>query len=1354
MKNKIENIDILDKIIVGRVEPHIYAFSTNTVPNYLKVGDTYRPVSKRLNEWRIFYPELEKQFEAKSIVDEETYFRDYSIHQYLENDLNKKRLKKEDLDEGIYYSREFFKETEVGNIVEAIEDIKNNYHNNSNKYEYYSSKSRLPQSYRYKRGEMWILRPNQEATVKRFSEAIKNGRTNLLMYAVMRFGKSFTSLCCALEMKARLVLVVSAKADVKNEWKKTVESAGNFFEYTFLESIDLLNSENAIKDNLSKGNKIVVFLTLQDLQGDNIKDKHREIFQEQINLLIIDETHFGARAESFGKILKDTGYDKTDEKNIAKFEDENVDIDEANAVIKKINAKVKLHLSGTPYRILMGSEFQKEDIISFVQFSDIVKEQEEWDRKYLNNDDVNEWDNPYYGFPQMVRFAFNPNKSSRVKMESLRKSGVSFAFSKLFEPISIKKDDDTLGHKKFINEKEILDLLQVIDGSKEDEDLLGFLDFEKIKEGKMCRHMVMVLPYCASCDAMEELIKQNVSIFKNLNTYEILNISGVETRKEYSTPDDIKRRIKECENNDKKTLTLTVNRMLTGSTVEQWDTMLYFKDTSSPQEYDQSIFRLQNQYVRMLASENGIIKENLKPQTLLVDFDPNRLFRMQEQKSLIYNVNTDENGNSKLKERILEELRISPIIMMNHNKIKEVDATNILEAISEYNNQRSVSEEVLDIPTDLGILNDEEVRKTIESQAEFNSKKGLTIEPNQGDGDEMDFDDETNDETSEVTDIDKETSDNYTEIKADDEIKKLESKMKTYYQRLLFYAFLTKDNVCSIDDILVVFEKDNNRRLAQNLLLEKDVLEKISKIMDPFKRNTLDYKIQNISMLASDESVSPLERAMTSIKKFNRMSESEVVTPAKVCDEMVALLPEDGLRNIVSRQEKILDIASKSGEYAVSLYKRLTSELGYSHNEIKDLIYSIPTSSVAYEFTRRFYEILGLNIENIATKFNSYDLLEMRDEEDKVNFTKIDDLLKQEKQFSEITLDDSIEEGDKKMQFGAVIGNPPYQISDGGAQASAKPIYHYFVMMGKELASNYSCYITPTRWFAGGKGLDDFRDLMLTDRTIKELHDFLTPEDVFPNTNNRGGVCYFVNDGKKSEPTVRVVTHKNNSIFSDVKRNLMIDGVNIFIRDSVAINIIKKIFEDCYDDNFSSIVSSRKPFGLESKIIKTDIFTTNREKFTDPVVCIGKNKCKGYIERNNIKMHKEWIDKWKVYVPRANNIGTELNDDNLNSFVGQPNSVCTEAYIVVGAGKIDDENSANNLCKYLTTKFARFLHKQAKASQDASSKTYRFIPLENFTNESDIDWSKSIDEIDEQLFDKYGLSNEEKEHIKTSIKDM
>lgn len=365
-KNKIEAIDILDRIIIGRVEPHIYAFKTNTVPNYLKIGDTYRPVSQRLNEWRKVFPELEKQYENKAVIDEETYFRDYAIHQYLENDLKKKRLSPEDLEEDIYYSREFFKETEVVDIDNAIEDIKENYQANSSKYEYYSSSNRLPQTYHYERGGNWDLRPNQKAAVDNFIKAVENGRRNLLMYAVMRFGKSFTSLCCALEMNAKTVLVVSAKADVKDEWKKTVESAGNFFEYVFLESSDLLSGENMISEKHLEGKKVVIFLTLQDLQGNSIKDKHKELFGEQIDLLVVDETHFGARAESFGKILKNAGYDKTDEKNISKLEDENVDLAEADSEIKKINAKIRLHLSGTPYRILMGSEFEKEDIISFV----------------------------------------------------------------------------------------------------------------------------------------------------------------------------------------------------------------------------------------------------------------------------------------------------------------------------------------------------------------------------------------------------------------------------------------------------------------------------------------------------------------------------------------------------------------------------------------------------------------------------------------------------------------------------------------------------------------------------------------------------------------------------------------------------------------------------------------------------------------------------------------------------------------------------------------------------------------------------------------------------------------------------
>ncbi|WP_069099292.1 Eco57I restriction-modification methylase domain-containing protein [Mesomycoplasma ovipneumoniae] len=1353
-KTKIEAIDVLDRIIIGRVDPHIYAFTTNTVPNYLKVGDTYRPVSQRLNEWRAFFPDLEKQYENKTIIDGETYFRDYAIHQYLENDLNKKRLKPEELEDGLYYSREFFKETEINDINNAIEDIKENYHANSSKYEYYSSKNRLPQTFHYQRGEQWTLRPNQQSVVDSFIRAVKNGRRNLLMYAVMRFGKSFTSLCCALEISANIVLVVSAKADVKDEWKKIVEGAGNFWEYVFLEAYDLDSSENAIKANREENKKVVIFLTLQDLQGNAIKDKHKELFSEQIDLLIIDETHFGARAESFGKILENAVYEKSDKNNIKKLDDENIDVNVAEKELKQINARIRLHLSGTPYRILMGSEFEKEDIISFVQFSDIVKEQEKWDKNNLNKDDINEWDNPYYGFPQMVRFAFNPNKSSREKMEALKRSGVTFAFSKLFEPESIKKDTVNNGHKKFINETEILDLLQVIDGSKEDENLLGFLDYDKIKEGKMCRHMVMVLPYCGSCDAMEELLSTKKDTFKNLGEYEIINISGVDAGKIYKKPSDIKNKIKQCEDLNKKTITLTVNRMLTGSTVEQWDTMLYFKDTSSPQEYDQAIFRLQNQYVRTLSSASGVIKENLKPQTLLVDFDPDRLFRMQEQKSLIYNVNIEENGNSKLKERIAQELRISPVIMMNHNKIKEVDATNILEAIGEYNNQRSLSDEVLDIPIDFSILKDDDIRKAIEQQAEFNSKQGLTIVPNQGQGDELDID-QAVDQTKKPEQKQDKPENNYSiEEKSDKELAKLEAQIKTYYQRVLFFSFLTKDRVASLDDILSVLERDENISLSKNLFLDKAIIQKISKSMDPFKRSRFDYKIQNISMLACDESIPPLTRALRSIKKFNRMSESEVITPSKLCDEMVGLLPEESLKAIVSNQDNLLDIASKSGEYAVALYKRLTIELGYLHEDVKDIIYSIPTSPIAYEFTRRFYEILDLNIENIATKFNAYDLIKVKNDKDEVEYDKISEILKQNKKFSDITLQDEVKGGDKKVDFAAVIGNPPYQKSISKVKSNSslsKQLFPYYTILSMKISSDLSSLIIPARWFTGDaqdKSFLKLREFLKDENTLSDLYYYQDTNSIFNHVEIKGGVCHFLSSSNHIGDInfVKVLEEKKIS----TKRNLFLKGLDIVLTDEIQFSVLNKIKNEEFS-SLTEITTGRNAFGITGKesIVKT---ISSADIFENACELRCKYNLVRYITEDKVTKNIDIFNSYKVFVSKS--AGAPNTDKKVigEPYIGGLKSACTDSLIPIG--KFDNLFEAKSLQKYLKTKFSRYMISLVKSSQNTTQIVYRFVPMQDFTQNSDIDWTKSIVEIDEQLFDKYNLSTEERQHIKKSIKDM
>ena len=1359
----VVNIEDLNEIIIGRVEPHIYAFSTNTIPNYLKVGDTYRPVSIRLKEWKKYYPELEEQFQNTAKIDENTYFRDYSIHKYLEDELRKERLKQEDIDHSVYYSNEFFKGATKNDIENAIEDIKKDYSQRGEKYSYYNAETMLPIQVRYSSTGYWNPRPNQQDAINAFKHAVDIGRNNLLMYAVMRFGKSFTSMCCAKEINANFVIVVSAKADVKDEWRKTVECADNFRnDYEFMSSEDLARNHSVVIDALSSDKKIVLFLTLQDLQGDIIKDKHRQVFGQQIDLLIIDETHFGARADKYGQVLKDPVF--KGEKCHKKDADDYIETNDAEEAIKVLDAKIKLHLSGTPYRILMGGEFKKEDIIAFCQFSDIVQAQEQWDKENLLKDEdenstpLREWDNPYYGFPQMIRFAFNPNDSTRKKLEELSNLGVKYTLSALLKPLSVKKTKDNL-HKKFKYEQEVLDLLQIIDGSKEDENILGFLDYDKIKSGKMCRHIVFVLPFCASCDALEALIKEKVRIFKNLNEYEIINISGIENDNLYNSPKTIKDKIKQLEKENKKTITLTVNRMLTGSTVEEWDTMIYLKDTASPQEYDQAVFRLQNQYIKTFKDKNGDdIKFNMKPQTLLVDFSPNRMFQMQEQKAQIYNVNIDEAGNSKLKDRIEEELRISPIIVINKSKIAQVQASDILDAVSRYSMNRGVAEETNDIPVDLDLIKISEIWDTISKENELGSKSGFEFKAIEGEGDELEIpngDDNGNNETD-TSSTDPNGESNGTSESDGGNKKDPVKQFRMYYARILYYAFLTNEQVYSIDSIIGSLDNEDNKRIFRNLGLDVNVVEALKNNMDKFMLRILDYKIQNLNKLSNESNLEPLERANIANQKFGKIGESEVVTPEKVATEMINLLPDEFLNKCIENKEPILDIASKEGEFAIALYKRFKA-LGYNLEDYKDLIYSIPTSNITYEFTRKIYELLGLNISSIAKKFNSYDLLKIKCGNE-IDHDKIKKILNQKKQFNEITLQDVVQIGGDEIvvKFGAVVGNPPYQEDDGGAQKSAKPIYHHFVRMSKILGEKYSTLIIPARWYAGGKGLDDFREEMLNDKTIQQLDDFLHPEEVFPDTNNRGGVCYFLRNSSYNNEinNVKVVSHYNANNISSAYRKMKTRNLDIFIRDQKSIDILDKVFIDEKLITMEEYISPRKPFGIESNIINTSKWSTNIKSFTNPIKCLAKGLKFGYIDLQNVVFHRNWIEKWKVYTPRANNVGTELNDDNLNTIIGQPNSICTEAYIVIGADLELNENSANNIRKYFKSKFARFMHGIAKASHDASRTTYKFVPVQDFTSNSDINWSKSIAEIDKQLYKKYGLSEDEINYIESMIKPM
>ena len=1297
--------ELIDTLIIGRVEPYIYAFSTESVPNYLKVGDTYRPVLHRLDEWRRYFPNLRSRYSAVAKVDEETYFRDFAVHRYLEHQLQRSRLRPSDLSEGLYYSREFFREATEEDLRQAMVDIEQSYERGEGRYDFFKfEESRIPVKHTYKRTESFEPRPNQQETIERFKKAISQGRNNLLMYAVMRFGKSFTSLCCAVEMQAKLVLVVSAKADVREEWKRSVESHVKFAEYSFLDKDKLMESETILEDTLATG-RAVVFLTLQDLMGSEIKQRHHALFDREIDLLLIDETHYGARAAEYGRVLK---------LNKRELKQETRELDSAEQYedcteLKQLCSRVRIHLSGTPYRILMGSEFEAEDIIAFYQFSDIVEEQAEWDREHILSDEVKEWDNPYYGFPQMVRFAFLPNESSLRVMETLRADGYEMGLSELFRPRSILRDNKEGRHRLFVHEDEILEFLQAIDGVQEDAHLLSFLDLEQIKRGQMCRHLVFVLPYRASCDAMEQLLTEHKELFRNLSDYTIVNIAGVDDPKRYRSTEDVKAQIADCERKGEKSITLTVNRMLTGSTIPEWDTMLYLKDCASPQEYDQAIFRLQNQYIRTLTTEGGSeqVKYNMKPQTLLVDFDPQRMFRLQEQRAQIYNVNTDQAGNKKLQERIETELRHSPIVTIGAEGLQRVEASDIMDAVRSYSAERSVMDEATEISIDYTLLANERMRSVISQLNPIDASKGIEIQAVTGEESELEL------ETHNTPKGGGATSTQTASSAETDEGRLLGKQLATYYAQILFYAFLTDTPVSSLEDLIAsIGQCANNKRIARNVGLQASILQIIQTESNPFVLRALDYKIANINTLMSDTSLTPSERVAVAMKKFGRLSSSEIVTPQAVALEMIDALDE----GVITRDTRILDIASKQGEFTRALVSRFGMAVGRN-------VYALPTSTVSYEFTLKVYRLLGLDTDHVISDFTTYDLIDPN---------KKDQLMEQL----------------KEMNLNFTIGNPPYQAQTDNSRT--KPIYDLFIDLSMDITHRVSL-ITPARYlFNAGFTSKKWNKKMLGSENLKVSIYKANSVTVFPNVDIKGGVAAIYYD-----------KNRNFGGIGDFKAYEELDSISEKVNSASEPSLVDIIYAESsyrFDTNkefVQQLVSER--LGNDKKVI-SNVFEKLPDLFTEVqgkgrigfYGRLGSDRCIRYIERKYIEDHPN-LEKYKVFVPESNGSGA-IGEVLSTPLIGEPLIGGTQTFLSIGA--FDSRSEAEACLKYIKTKFARTMLGILKATQHNPKDTWRLVPLQDFTAGSDIDWSQSVADIDRQLYKKYALTPDEIAFIEEKVSPM
>ena len=478
------------------------------------------------------------------------------------------------------------------------------------------------------------------------------------------------------------------------------------------------------------------------------------------------------------------------------------------------------------------------------------------------------------------------------------------------------------------------------------------------------------------------------------------------------------------------------------------------------------------------------------------------------------------------------------------------------------------------------------------------------------------------------------------------------------------------------------------------------------------------------------------------------LSNDEVFTPPEIVNQMLDMLPQELFRN---PDTTFLDPACKTGVFLREIAKRLIKGLEPQFPDLQERIDHI--------FHKQLFGIAITELTSLLSRRGVYcskypnsefSVSHFETAEGNIRYKRIPHTWKDGRCIycgasqKEYDRGEALESHAYEfihtitpeklfdMKFDVIIGNPPYQLSDGGNGASAKPIYHLFVEQAKKLKPRYLSMIIPARWYAGGKGLDIFRNSMLTDDRLRIIHDFVDASDCFTGVEIKGGVCYFLWD-RDYHGDCTICSHSGNKIVSEMKRPLLENNCDTFIRYNDAIQILHKI-RQFSEKTFDNLVSPRKPFGLA-----TDFRNYAKNKDMIHSLKIYAQKDTGYISPNQIEKNKEWINLWKVYIPEAIGSGN-METDVVKPLLGEPNTVCSETYVVVNP--TNEKQIAENIISYINTKFFHFLLGLKKITQHTTSKTYSFIPIQNFT--------KSL--TDKDLYDKYNLSDEEINFIESMIR--
>jgi hypothetical protein len=1317
----------------------IYVFRINdkTHQGCLKIGEAtsdnediwgLQPNSKPLNEaaknrinqytqtagivYELLYTEV-TVFNEKGTLKS---FSDAEVHQVLiRSGIQRKTFDTKNK------ANEWF-ETDLETVKNAIKAVKEG-RNSIGKSEITKDKSPI------------AFRPEQQEAIDKTKKQFKKGN-EMLWFAKMRFGKTLSALQVVKDMDFSRTLILTHRPVVDAGWfedfGKIFYDKLNFF-YGSKKNGDLIQT---LEKRLRKENsKYIYFASMQDLRGSSQVggnfDKNDEIFSANWDFIIVDEAHEGTQTELGKNVMRE---------------------------LVKPTTKV-LHLSGTPFNLL--DNYKEEEIYTW----DYVMEQKakkEWDKIHFGDP------NPYASLPRLNIFTYDLGKLLKDFIDE----DIAFNFREFFK---VNKQGE------FLHEKDVLSFLNLI--CKEDK--FSNYPYATKEYRDNFRHSLWIVPGVKEAKALSAILQAH-SIFRQ---FKIVNVAGDgDEEKKY---DDALKEVKEKigpNPNETYTITISCGRLTTGVSVPAWTSvfMLSGSFNTSASSYMQTIFRVQTP---------AIINGRIKEECFVFDFAPDRTLRVIAETAKI----SSKAGKTTSTDRQImgEFLNFCPIISIHGSRMSTYNVEGMLEQLKKMYVERVVRNGF----EDNYLYNNDQLMQLNEIELnDFNELKGIIgstkAMSKTGDIDinKQGFSDEEYEQlegAKKKNKANKELSEEEKELlKQREELKKNRDSAVSILRGisirmpLLIYGAEVKDEEKQLDiDNFAELIDDKSWAEFMPVGVTKEVFKNFKKYYESDVFRSAGKRIRAMARVADNLNIEErIARITTIFSTFRNPDKETILTPWRVVNmhmsdclggytffdedfektiEHPRFVNHDNVTNIVfASDSKILEINSKSGMYplymAYGIYRTKLAE------QFKD---SKQTQTTQQQL-KIWDSVIAENIFVIcktpmAKSITKRTLAGFRDA--KVNTRHFEDLvnqiIKKPQNFINKTKQGKtywITNNNDNMKFNAIVSNPPYQEMDGGAQASAGPIYNHFVEIAKKINPTTISMIMPSRWYSGGKGLDDFRNNMLNDKHIAVLHDFLNPEQVFPNTNIRGGICYFLwNKEYDNEVSLtKVVTHQIKAKPIMVYRSLLNDNADTFIRHGAAISIINKTSEISTLESFSEHVSVLRPFGFRGYFINSEQFRSSADGLVDPVICYGKGTKIGYVEREEVKVKQEWINNFKVFTPRANNIGTELNDDNLNTFIGEPNTICTESYIVLGADLKLDKYSATSLSKYFTTKFVRFLHSLAKAGQDATSKTYKFVPLQNFTKKSDIDWSKSIIEIDQQLYSKYNLTPEEITFIERMIKPM